>query len=73
MAPLGIGHDEIGDADKVDYVLPNDASDMLESRGFPKFGPVALILLYYQVAQKIGFGCLICSTGNSKMRVWRKL
>lgn len=48
-----VGHDEIGDADEVEYVLPKDASRMLEGMGFPKLDPVALMPLNYQIAQKI--------------------
>lgn len=48
-----VGHDEIGDADEAEYVLPRDASEMLVSMGFPELAPVALMPLHYQIAQKI--------------------
>lgn len=48
-----VGHDEIGDADEAEYVLPQDASDVLQSMGFPKLDPVALMPLHYQAAQKL--------------------
>lgn len=48
-----VGYDEIGDADEVEYVLPKDASNMLESLSFPKLAPVALMPLHYQIAQKL--------------------
>ncbi|NHM13550.1 nucleotidyl transferase AbiEii/AbiGii toxin family protein [Xiamenia xianingshaonis] len=48
-----VGHDEIGDADESEYVLPKEASTMLESMGFPKLAPVSLMPLHYQIAQKL--------------------
>ncbi len=48
-----VGHDEIGDADEAEYVLPRDASDMLGAMGFPELDPVALMPLHYQIAQKL--------------------
>lgn len=48
-----VGHNEIDDADEAEYVLPKDASDMLESMGFPRLNPVALMPLHYQIAQKL--------------------
>lgn len=48
-----VGHDEIGDANEAEYVLPRDASDMLGAMGFPKLDPVALMPLHYQIAQKL--------------------
>lgn len=48
-----VGHDEIGDADEAEYVLPKDASRMLEGMDFPKLEPVALMPLHYQIAQKL--------------------
>lgn len=48
-----VGHDEIGDADEAEYVLPKDASDMLEHMDFPKLDPIALMPLHYQIAQKL--------------------
>ena len=40
-----VGHDEIGDADEAEYVLPRDASEMLGAMGFPEIDPVALMPL----------------------------
>lgn len=37
-----VGHNEMGDADEVEYVLPKDTSDMHKGMGFPKLDPVAL-------------------------------
>lgn len=48
-----VGHDEIGDADEAEYVLPRDASEMLGAMGFPELDPVALMPLHYQIAQKL--------------------
>lgn len=48
-----VGHDEIGDADEAEYVLPRDASEMLKAMGFPDLDPVALMPLHYQIAQKL--------------------
>lgn len=48
-----VGHDEIGDADEAEYVLPRDASDMLIAMGFSELEPVALMPLHYQIAQKL--------------------
>lgn len=48
-----VGHDEIGDAEEAEHVLPKEASAMLESMGFPKLAPVALMPLHYQIAQKL--------------------
>lgn len=48
-----VGHNEVGDADEAEYVLPRDASKMLVSMGFPELAPVALMPLHYQIAQKL--------------------
>lgn len=48
-----VGHDEIGDADEAEYVLPRDASEMLGAMDFPEIDPVALMPLHYQIAQKL--------------------
>lgn len=48
-----VGHDEIGDAGEAEYVIPKDASDMLQSMGFPKLDSVAFMPLHYQAAQKL--------------------
>ena len=50
---LEVGHDEIGDADKPDYVLPDDANSILEKLGFPPLGPIPVMALRHQIAQKL--------------------
>ena len=51
--PLEIGHNEIGDADKADWVELTDAAKLFEEVGFPAPGKVPLMPLEYQIAQKI--------------------
>lgn len=48
-----LGHNEIGDADDADMVVPIDADSMLSSMGFPPLQPIPLMSLRYQVAQKL--------------------
>ena len=50
---LEVGFDEIGDADNPDFVIPEDANRLLLSLGFPKLGPVPVMALEYQIAQKL--------------------
>ncbi|WP_455139246.1 nucleotidyl transferase AbiEii/AbiGii toxin family protein [Thermophilibacter sp.] len=48
-----IGHNEIGDADAPDLVVPADANEILEALGFPAIGPVPVMPLRHQIAQKL--------------------
>lgn len=50
---LEVGHNEIGDADKPDFVSPEDANDVLENLGFPPLGPIPIMALRHQIAQKL--------------------
>ena len=54
---LEIGHDEIGDADDPDYIVPVEANKYLENLGFPALGPLACMSLEYQIAQKLHGAC----------------
>lgn len=51
--PLEVGHNEIGDADAIDWVRLTDAEKLFETLGFPKPGKAPLMPLPHQVAQKI--------------------
>ncbi len=51
--PLEVGHNEIGDAENPDMLVPQDASKMLVTLGFPPLDPVPFMKLTHQVAQKI--------------------
>lgn len=51
--PLEIGHNEIGDAEAVDWVEFEDAADVFTKMGFPALGKMPLMSLTHQVAQKI--------------------
>ncbi len=48
-----LGHNEIGDADDADLVVPKDAARMLKAMAFPEPSPVSLMSLRYQIAQKL--------------------
>jgi hypothetical protein len=61
--PLEIGHDEIGDADEADLAIAPDIVDLFEEIGLPEPGPVALMPLRYQVAQKLH---ALTSPGSSR-------
>lgn len=50
---LELGHNEIGDADEPDMVVPADANAILLALGFPELGPVPTMPLHYQIAQKL--------------------
>lgn len=50
---LEIGHNEIGDADERDMVIPRDAARMFEKLGFPAPKAVPLMPLHHQIAQKL--------------------
>lgn len=49
---LEVGHNEIGDADEPDFVVPEDANTILAALGFPAIGPVPVMPLTHQIAQK---------------------
>lgn len=51
--PLEVSFDEIGDAKDPDQTKLAEASEVLETLGFPGLGSVALMNLGYQVAQKL--------------------
>ena len=56
--PLELGHNEIGDADSPDMLVPADANGLLAAMGFPCLGPIATMGLRHQVAQKLhGASC----------------
>lgn len=50
---LEVGHDEIGDADEPEFVIPIEANFYLGRLGFPEIGPIACMPLYHQIAQKL--------------------
>lgn len=50
---LEVGHSEIGDADEPDFVSPEDANAILENLGFPPLGPIPVMALRHQIAQKL--------------------
>ena len=50
---LEVGHNEVGDADGPDLVAPEDANAILEALGFPPLGPVPVMALRHQIAQKL--------------------
>lgn len=51
--PLEVGHNEIGDADEPDATVPCEAAELCRELGLPAPGPVALMKLEHQIAQKI--------------------
>lgn len=51
--PIEIGHNEIGDADNPDLVASDEMAVLFESLGFSPPGPVPLMRLEHQIAQKI--------------------
>ncbi len=50
---LEVGHNEIGDAEGPDMVVPRKLSDLFERLGFPPLDPMPLMRLPFQVAQKL--------------------
>ena len=61
--PLEVGFNEVGDADEVDWVESRDVSEAFEKAGLPAPGPAPLMLLSYQIAQK-----LHAVTGGDRVR-----
>lgn len=51
--PLEVGHNEIGDADDPDMLVPEDVSRMFVALGFPPLDPMPFMKLAHQVAQKL--------------------
>ena len=51
--PLEIGHDEIGDTKIVDYYISQEVTTIFERLGFPAPGPIALLQIHHQIAQKL--------------------
>lgn len=51
--PLEVGHNEIGDADDPDMLVPEDVSQMFVALGFPPLDPMPFMKLSHQVAQKL--------------------
>lgn len=50
---LEVGHNEIGDAEDPDMLVPGDLSDIFERLGFPPLDPIPLMRLPHQIAQKL--------------------
>ena len=50
---LEVGHNEIGDADVVEYGLAEDVAALFEKVGLPCPGPSPLMPLHHQIAQKL--------------------
>ena len=50
---LEVGHNELGDAEKPERVIPSDIARMFRTLGFPEPNPLPLMPLHHQVAQKI--------------------
>lgn len=50
---LEVGHNEIGDADTVEYELAEDVASLFEKVGLPCPGPSPLMPLHHQIAQKL--------------------
>ncbi|MEG0217724.1 MAG: nucleotidyl transferase AbiEii/AbiGii toxin family protein [Raoultibacter sp.] len=51
--PFELGHDEIGDAEDPDLIVPKEASAILQSLGFPEPKAIPVMRLSHQIAQKI--------------------
>ena len=51
--PLEIGHNEIGDAEEFEMVVPSDAARLFEALGFPLPKPIPIMALHHQIAQKL--------------------
>ena len=48
-----VGHNEIGDADDPDMIVPKDAAMLFEALGFDPPSPVPVMRLSHQIAQKL--------------------
>ena len=51
--PLEVGHNEIGDADTIDWVESNDIGCIFQAVGLPSPGKLPLMPLPHQIAQKL--------------------
>ncbi len=50
---LEVGHNELGDADEPERMLPPDIARMFRELGFPDPDPLPLMPLHHQIAQKL--------------------
>ena len=51
--PIEIGHNEIGDAEDPDFVVSSEMAEVFTALGFCAPGPIPLMRLDHQVAQKL--------------------
>lgn len=51
--PLEVGHNEIGDADEVEYKISDEIIELFERIGLPEPSPIPCMPLDHQVAQKL--------------------
>lgn len=51
--PVEVGHNEIGDAENPDMFCPREMVDLFVKLGFPEPGPIPLMRLEHQIAQKL--------------------
>ena len=50
---IEIGHNEIGDADEFEEILPEDLAAVFETLSFPRPEPIHVMRLSHQIAQKL--------------------
>lgn len=50
---LEVGHNEIGDAEEPDMVVPKDAARLFKALEFPEPKPIPLMPIHHQIAQKL--------------------
>lgn len=50
---IEIGHNEIGDADEFEEILPEDLAAVFEALSFPRPNPIHVMMLSHQIAQKL--------------------
>ncbi len=50
---IEIGHNEIGDADEYEEILPDDLAAVFEALAFPRPSAIHVMKLSYQIAQKL--------------------
>lgn len=51
--PLEVGHNEIGDADEVEYRISDEIIELFERIGLPEPSPIPCMPLHHQIAQKL--------------------
>ncbi len=51
--PLEVGHNEIGDADQIEWAKLSDAAELFNKLGFPSPGEAPLMAISHQIAQKL--------------------